>query len=178
MLAPLAAFAATPLGMSVLAFVAVALICLAVYAISKNNEISELKAWKLSVSSDYAHLVLQVLSEDSKFIEENYKVDDKHRIDCVNSKGEVYRITLDGHVKYKDNDHPILLGSTYLFRVSSLDVKDGEGKYVSINDRSKQLETLGLGLEDQYPKELSITFMPSTVMQKPAAEQGKTGRNK
>ncbi len=62
--------------------------------------------------------------------------------------------------------------------MSSLDVKDGEGKYVSINDRSKQLETLGLGLGDQYPKELSITFMPSTVMQKPAAEQGKNGRNK
>ncbi|WP_341823767.1 hypothetical protein [Wolbachia endosymbiont (group A) of Agelastica alni] len=43
----LAAFAATPLGMGVLAFVAAALTYLAIYAISKNNEISELKAPKV-----------------------------------------------------------------------------------------------------------------------------------
>ncbi|MDG7053341.1 MAG: hypothetical protein LKM45_05720 [Wolbachia endosymbiont of Alcedoecus sp.] len=47
-LAPLVAFAATPLGIGILATVSVALIGLAVYAISKNNEVSEEKALKVT----------------------------------------------------------------------------------------------------------------------------------
>lgn len=68
MLAPLAAFAATPLGIGVLAFVAIALTSLAISAIIKNNEISELKAPKIIVndSKQAALLVTKEVYEEMK----------------------------------------------------------------------------------------------------------------
>ncbi|WP_353279899.1 hypothetical protein [Wolbachia endosymbiont (group B) of Udea ferrugalis] len=67
-LVPLAAFAATPLGMSVLAFVTVALISLAIYSFMKNNEISELKAPRIVAGSSQRYLMLQVTNKDLEFI--------------------------------------------------------------------------------------------------------------
>ncbi|MCM1001074.1 MAG: hypothetical protein KTV72_01915, partial [Wolbachia endosymbiont of Melophagus ovinus] len=70
-LAPLVAFAATPLGMFMLAAPAIILAGLALYAISKNNEISELKAPKLIVHN--GQVMLQVTRDVFEEMKENNK---------------------------------------------------------------------------------------------------------
>ncbi|WP_264328615.1 hypothetical protein [Wolbachia endosymbiont (group A) of Andrena hattorfiana] len=144
MLAPLAAFAATPLGMSVLAFVAVALICLAVYAISKSNEISELKAWKIVSVSD-TQSVLQITKGELKYIEENNKnkdkdgnlIDDEYRIDFVNQKGK------EGYVIVQEAISDMVPDITLLLIKSRAMKNDEGGEYVPIGN-SKLVNELGL----------------------------------
>ncbi|WP_375316533.1 hypothetical protein [Wolbachia endosymbiont (group A) of Colletes cunicularius] len=74
---------------------AVALVSLAIYSISKNNEISELKAWKI-VSFRDTQSALQITKGELKYIEENNKnkdkdgkdIDGEYRVYFTNQKGE------------------------------------------------------------------------------------------
>ncbi|CAD7011245.1 unnamed protein product, partial [Ceratitis capitata] len=64
-----------PLGIGILATVAVALVGLAMYAISKNNKISELEAMKFVVDS--GNVKLQVTKKEFEYIKRNNKNRDK-----------------------------------------------------------------------------------------------------
>ncbi|WP_353287643.1 hypothetical protein [Wolbachia endosymbiont (group B) of Gerris lacustris] len=133
-LEPLAVFAATPLGISVLAFVAVSLVILATYSIMKNNEISELKAPRIVTGSCQRYLMLQVTDKDLEFIEENYENENReYTIDFTNSKGEVFKAASYSQIKYKDNPEPmILLGNTKLLDLHQLYKKNGDGIFEEI----------------------------------------------
>ncbi|MCM1001737.1 hypothetical protein [Wolbachia pipientis] len=141
-LAPLVAFAATPLGMGILATVTVALIGLAVYAISKNNEVSESKAPKL-VNYD-GQVMLLVTRDVFEKIKENNKnkdkdgkvIEDQYYVD-FNLGGKDYRVIVGGQSTEE-------LGNTLLFETYSLEVKGADDKYTQVKDESKKLEELGL----------------------------------
>lgn len=170
MLAPLAAFAATPLGMSVLAFVAVALICLAVYAISKNNEISELKAWKIVSVSD-TQSVLQITKGKLKYIEENNKnkdkdgnlIDDEYRIDFVNQKGK------EGYVIVQEAISGRLPDITLLLIKSRAMKNDEGGEYVPMGN-GKLVNELGLRTKENYARVFDF-YLQEAVVEQVASEQ-------
>lgn len=147
MLAPLAAFAATPLGIGVLAFVAIALTSLAISAIIKNNEISELKAPRIVIDDDEVKLLV------TKEVYEKMKKNNQNK----NDKGEVvegeYRInfSLDGkdyYVTGKIGDGKAEFGDTVFLDINSLAVKNNKGEYVPISYTNKHLEELGLNKEE------------------------------
>ncbi|OCA05892.1 hypothetical protein [Wolbachia endosymbiont of Trichogramma pretiosum] len=71
LLVPLAVFAAAPLGISVLAFAAVALVSLAIYSIIKNNKISEPKTPNIVMRSNKGDLFLKVKNEDFGYIKKH-----------------------------------------------------------------------------------------------------------
>ncbi|WP_254229671.1 hypothetical protein [Wolbachia pipientis] len=153
-LARLAAFAATPLGMSVLAFVTVALISLAIYSFMKNNEISELKAPRIVAGSSQRYLMLQVTNKDLEFIEKNYKNENgEYTIDFTNSKGEVFKAESYGQIRYIGNLDPILLGNTKLLDIHQLYKKKGDSTFEQINC-GQELKTLGLNVEENNVQEL------------------------
>ncbi|MDX5462446.1 MAG: hypothetical protein O7157_02670 [Wolbachia endosymbiont of Tetragnatha montana] len=148
MLAPLAAFAATPLGIGVLAFVAVALIGLAIYTISRNNKISELNAPKIINSPD-DDVALQVTKEVYEDIKANNKNKDK---DGKNVEGE-YRINFsldskDYYVTGEIGDGKAVFVDTVFLNINSLAKKNDKGEYVSISDEVKRLEELGLNKKE------------------------------
>ncbi|WP_264336687.1 MULTISPECIES: hypothetical protein [unclassified Wolbachia] len=175
-LAPLAAFAATPLGMSVLAFVTVALISLAIYSFMKNNEISELKAPRIVAGSFQRYLMLQVTNKDLEFIEKNYKNENgEYTIDFTNSKGEVFKAESYGQIRYIGNPDPILLGNTKLLDLYQLYKKNSDGIFEEINC-GQELETLGLGVEENDAKEVTIKFVPSSIINSPKVEHEKSER--
>ncbi|WP_265014603.1 hypothetical protein [Wolbachia endosymbiont (group B) of Camptogramma bilineatum] len=177
-LAPIAVFAATPLGISVLAFAAVALASLAIYSIIKNNEISELKAPRIVIGSSQRYPMLQVTDKDYRFIEENYKnKNGEYIIDFTNLKGEVFQAESNGQIKYNNNSDPILLGNTKLLAVCKLYKKNSHGSIQDIN-RGENLEMSVLGAEENDAKELIIRFAPSSIVKAPETEQGNNGINK
>lgn len=165
-LAPLAAFAATPLGIGILATVAVALVGLAVYAISKNNKTSELNAPKIVVKDD--KVMLQVTEEVYEDIKANNKNKDK---DGKTVESE-YRInfSLDGkdyYVTGKIGDGKAVFGDTLLLDINSLAVKNDKGEYVPISDTSKQLEELGLNKKENKGVN---TYLGSSIVEQFASE--------
>ncbi len=171
MLAPLAAFAATPLGMSVLAFVAVALVSLAIYSISKNNEISELKAWKIAIV--HAHPALQITEGELKYIEENNKnkdkdgkdIDGEYRVYFTNQKGEEgYVVATSGEGKEE--------GDALFLAIKSQAIKDNNGKYTSIG-HDKLMNILGIGVKENDAKVFN-TYLEKAVVEQVAASKGKT----
>lgn len=175
-LAPLAAFAATPLGMSVLAFVTVALISLAIYSFMKNNEISELKAPRIVAGSSQRYLMLQVTNKDLEFIEKNYKNENgEYTIDFTNSKGEVFKAESYGQIRYIGNPDPILLGNTKLLDIHQLYKKKGDSTFEQINC-GQELKTLGLNVEENNVQELTIEFVPSSIVKSPKVEHEKPER--
>ncbi|MGL9688610.1 MAG: hypothetical protein ACR5K6_02465 [Wolbachia sp.] len=137
-LAPLATFAATPLGMSILAFVAIALTGLAIRAISKNNEISEEKAPKITKDG---LLVRRDVYEEMK---KNNQVKD----DNGNAKSDQYYIDFN----LGDKNYRVIIGdkldeergNTLLFKTYSLEMKGTDGKYAPVANKNKELEALGL----------------------------------
>ncbi|MBR9984077.1 MAG: hypothetical protein MUP48_06600 [Wolbachia endosymbiont of Homalodisca vitripennis] len=167
-LAPLAAFAATPLGIGVLAFVAVALVGLAISAISKNNEISELKAPKIVIKDD--KVMLQVTKE----VYEDIKANNQNK----NEKGEVikdeYRISFsllagkDYYVTGKFGDGKAEFGDIVSLDINSLAKKNDKGEYVPISDNKKQLEELGLNKEENKGVN---TYLGSLIVEQVASEQ-------
>ncbi|MBV2146669.1 hypothetical protein NMD99_02075 [Wolbachia endosymbiont of Listronotus oregonensis] len=162
MLAPLAAFAATPLGMGVLAFVAVALICLAVYAISKNNEISELKAPKIVVDDKQAALlvtkeVYEEIKKNNQVKDEKDKMKGKCYID-FSLEGKNYRIIVGSFSS---------AGNTLLLSISSLEVKNKEGEFEAVN-KTEWNKTLGLDKDDA--KEVN-TYLGSLIVEQVASEE-------
>ncbi|MGL9717643.1 MAG: hypothetical protein ACR5K9_02950 [Wolbachia sp.] len=166
-LAPLAAFAATPLGIGILATVAVALIGLAIYAIMRNNKISELKAPK--IVNEKGQLVL-LLTRDvlDEVKENNQHKDEKGQLIaneyCLyfNLEGKSYRVIVGDNATDE-------LGNTLLLNINSLEVKNDEGKYVPISDKSKQLEELDLNKNDA--KEFN-TYLGSVVVEQAGQSQG------
>lgn len=136
-LAPLVAFASTPLGIGILATVAIALIGLAVYAIIKNNDVSEEKAPKLTKDG---LLIRRDVYEEMK--KNNQVKDDngnarsgQYYIDfSLNSKD--YRVIVGDQFKEQSN--------TLILKVSSLEVKGDDSKYAPVANENKELEALGL----------------------------------
>ncbi|WP_353288581.1 hypothetical protein [Wolbachia endosymbiont (group A) of Pogonocherus hispidulus] len=174
MLAPLAAFAATPLGMSVLAFVAVALICLAVYAISKNNEISELKAWKIVSVSD-TQSVLRITKGEFKYIKENNKnkdkdgnlIDDEYRIDFVNQKGK------EGYVIVQESINDMVPDIMLLLIKSRAMKNDEGGEYVPIGN-GKLVNELGLRTKENDARVFDFYLQEAVVEQVASEEKAKS----
>ncbi|WP_250296650.1 hypothetical protein [Wolbachia endosymbiont of Oedothorax gibbosus] len=169
MLAPLAAFAATPLGIGILATVAVALVGLAVYAISRNNKISELNAPKIVVKDD--KVMLQVTKEVYEDIKANNKNKDK---DGKNVEGE-YRInfSLDGkdyYVTGEIGDGKAVFADTVFLNINSLAKKNDKGEYVSISDEVKRLEELGLNKEENKGVN---TYLGSLIAEVEQVDKGK-----
>ncbi|QOD38332.1 hypothetical protein [Candidatus Wolbachia massiliensis] len=162
-LAPLAAFAATPLGMGILATVAVALIGLAVYAISRNNKISEEKVPK--ITKDGLLITRDVFEE----MKANNQVKDNQG----NVKEGQYYIDFS----LGDKSYRVIIGdkftkeqgNTLLFNINSLIVKDGD-KSTEIKDADKILAELGLDKEGA--KEVN-PYLCSVVVEQPAQEQKK-----
>lgn len=163
MLAPLAAFAATPLGIGILAIVAVALVSSAMYAISKNNKISEFKAPKIVVDGEAKLLV-------TKEVYEEIKKNNQHK----DEKGEVikdeYRIyfSLEGkNYRIIVGDQPInTLGNTLSFNIDSLEVKNKEGKF----EAAKEGQNETLGLNKDGAKEVN-NYLGSLIVEQVASEQ-------
>uniref|UniRef100_A0A3B0JFZ3 Uncharacterized protein n=1 Tax=Wolbachia endosymbiont of Aleurodicus floccissimus TaxID=2152762 RepID=A0A3B0JFZ3_9RICK len=155
---------------SVLATVTVALIGSATYSIMKNNEISELKAPRIVAGSCQRYLMLQVTDKDLEFIEENYKNENgEYTIDFTNSKGEVFKADSYGQIRYIDNPDLILLGNTKLLDLHQLYKKNGDGIFEEIN-YGQELEILGLGVEENDAKEVTIEFVPSSIVKSPKIE--------
>lgn len=165
-----------PIGTNLLATVTIALIVSVTYSIMKNNEISELKAPRIVTGSYQKYLILQVTNEDLEFIEKNYKNENgKYTIDFTNSKGEVFKAESYGQIKYKDNPDPILLGNTKLLDLHQLYKKNDDGIFEEINC-GQELETLGLGVEENDAKEVTIKFVPSSIINSPKVEHEKSER--
>ncbi len=170
-LAPLAAFAATPLGIGILAIVAVALVSSAMYAISKNNEISELRAPKIVVNNDRKNgkeTALLVTKDTFKEMARNNQVKDeegkvekgKHYI-AFSLEGKNYRIIVD------INQLTNTLGNTLLFEIGSLKEKNDEGKFEAVNE-TKWNKTLGL---DKDGAKGVNPYLGSLIVEQVASQQ-------
>lgn len=161
-LAPLAAFAATPLGIGILATVAVALIGLAVYAIRKNNEISELKAPKFviingKVKVQVAEAVLKEIKENNKNKDKDGKViEGEYRIDFTNSEGKECYVIVTSEKSQG-------MGDAEFLSIKSQAMKNSSGEYGSI-DESNLLKTLGLGTGEKDAKVFN-TYLEKVVVQ-------------
>lgn len=165
-----------PIGTNLLATVTIALIVSITYSIMKNNEISELKAPRIVAGSFQRYLMLQVTNKDLEFIEKNYKNENgKYTIDFTNSKGEVFKAESYGQIRYINNPDPILLGNTKLLDLHQLYKKNSDGIFEEINC-GQELETLGLGVEENDAKEVTIKFMPSSIINSPKVEHEKSER--
>ncbi|BET29257.1 hypothetical protein wCauATS_14590 [Wolbachia pipientis] len=166
MLTPLAAFAATPLGIGILAIVAVALTSLAIYAISKNNKTSELKAPKIVIKD--GTVMLQVTKE----VHEDIKANNQNK----NEKGEVikdkYRInfSLEGknyYVTGEIGDGKAEFGDTVFLGINSLEVKNKEGKFETV-DKTEWNKTLGLNKNENKGVN---TYLGSLIVEQVASQQ-------
>ncbi|WP_353285388.1 hypothetical protein [Wolbachia endosymbiont (group A) of Beris morrisii] len=171
MLAPLAAFAATPLGIGILAIVAIALVSSAIYAILKNNEISELKAPKIVVNNDRKNSketallvtedILMEMARNNQVKDEEGKVEkNKYYID-FSLEGKNYRIIVS--ISQFINR----LGNTLLFKIDSLEVKNKEGKFETV-DETEWNKTLGL---DKKGAEEVNTYLGSPIVKQVASEE-------
>lgn len=166
MLTPLAAFAATPVGIGILAIVAVALTSLAIYAISKNNKTSELKAPKIVIKD--GTVMLQVTKE----VHEDIKANNQNK----NEKGEVikdkYRInfSLEGknyYVTGEIGDGKAEFGDTVFLGINSLEVKNKEGKFETV-DKTEWNKTLGLNKNENKGVN---TYLGSLIVEQVASQQ-------
>ncbi|QKX01289.1 hypothetical protein GOY14_03090 [Wolbachia endosymbiont of Dipetalonema caudispina] len=156
-LAPLAAFAATSLGIGVLITIAVVLVSLATYAISKNNKISELEAMKFIV--DNGNVKLQITRKEFEYIRKNNKnkdkdgkiIEDEYRIDFINSDGKECYVIITSE-KSKE------IGNTLLLNISALNMKSDDGKYIIQTEILKVL-----GLDKVGAKEFN-TYLNSVII--------------
>ncbi|WP_245611029.1 MULTISPECIES: hypothetical protein [unclassified Wolbachia] len=136
---------------------------LAIYTISRNNKISELKAPKIVVNGEAKLLVTKEVYEEMKKdnqVKDNAE-EDKWYID-FSLKGENYRIAVDGQF---DNDETI--GNTLLFKIGSLKEKSDEGKFEAVNE-TKWNKTLGL--DKDGAKEVN-TYLGSVIAKQVAQEK-------
>ncbi|WP_241653843.1 hypothetical protein [Wolbachia endosymbiont of Nilaparvata lugens] len=176
LLAPIAVFAATPLGISVLAFAAVALASLAIYFIIKNNEISEPKIPSIVIESCKGDLFLKAKDEDFEYITKHKQnknqdgsvIPDEYRIDFA-FKDKSYYITAKNESGISDNNSCL--------KINSLAVKNDEGEFKLIDGSDQQLKTLSLGSGENDAKELTIQFQPNSSVKSPEAEQQKNERS-
>ncbi|WCR58008.1 hypothetical protein [Wolbachia endosymbiont of Ctenocephalides felis wCfeJ] len=164
-LAPLAAFAATPLGIGILATVSAALIGLAVYSIIRNNEVSAVKAPKIIKGID-GKPVLQFKREVFKEME-SYKYKDGKGKEI---EGKCWERSLRGkHYRFIFGDKPDEeLGDTLLLPVVSLEVKK-DGKFEKI-EPGKQMAELGFKDNNDY-QEINTHLDKLFIYEVSAAEQ-------
>ncbi|WP_341820642.1 hypothetical protein [Wolbachia endosymbiont (group A) of Myopa testacea] len=163
--------------MGVLAFVAAALTYLAIYAISKNNEISELKAWRIVSVSD-TQSVLRITKGEFKYIKENNKNKDKngnliygeYRIDFVNQKGkEGYFIVTKKQEAIND-----VVPYIMLLPIKSQAMKNDEGgEYVPICN-GKLVTELGLSTKENDAKVFDFYLQEAVVEQVTSEEKAKS----
>ncbi|WP_338406020.1 MULTISPECIES: hypothetical protein [unclassified Wolbachia] len=167
MLAPLAAFAATPLGIGILAIVAIALTSLAIYAISKNNKTSELNAPKI-VDNDKQAALLVTKDTFTEMASNNQVKDEKGKVEegkCYidfSLEGKNYRIIVN-NLPDKGNT----VGNTLLLSINSLEEKNDEGKFEAVN-KTEWNKTLGLDKEGA--KEVN-TYLGSLIVEQVASQQ-------
>ncbi|WP_353273589.1 hypothetical protein [Wolbachia endosymbiont (group A) of Agelastica alni] len=167
MLAPLAAFAATPLGIGILAIVAIALTSLAIYAISKNNKTSELNAPKI-VDNDKQAALLVTKDTSTEMASNNQVKDEKGKVEegkCYidfSLEGKNYRIIVN-NLPDKGNT----VGNTLLLSINSLEEKNDEGKFEAVN-KTEWNKTLGLDKEGA--KEVN-TYLGSLIVEQVASQQ-------
>ncbi|WP_264729875.1 hypothetical protein [Wolbachia endosymbiont (group B) of Episyrphus balteatus] len=174
-LAPIAVFAATPLGISVLAFAAVALVSLAIYSIIKNNKISESKTPNIVIISKERGLFVKVENEDFEYIKKHNQnknqdgnvISDEYRIDFSLGSNSYYITATSKEMNNNDG----------LLKINSLGRKNDEGKYDLINEYEKKLKTLGLDSEENDAKELTIKLVPSSIVKSSKVEQQKEGKS-
>ncbi|MFT4313900.1 MAG: hypothetical protein AB3P11_02115 [Wolbachia pipientis] len=171
LLAPIAVFAATPLGISVLAFAAVALASLAIYFIIKNNEISEPKIPSIVIKSCEGDLFVKVKDEDFEYIKKHNQnknqdgivIPDEYLI-YFSLESKSYYITATS--KEMDNNNSCL-------KINSLAVKNDEGEFKLIDGSDQQLKTLGLSIEENDDRIIAIESVPSSTVESPEAKQKK-----
>lgn len=176
-LATTSILAATPLGIGVLAGFAVlfaALAGLAVYAINRNNKISEMEGPKIIscgmlgsrgiIGNDCA-VYLCLTQKDYEYIKQNHFISGERRINFTNPEGEAC------YLIYKHFDGLSIFSNTLYLEIDSLGVKDKNGKDKVLKDTKEQLSALGLGIRRNGKKEISITFAPSPTVEAPQVQQ-------
>ncbi|MFP3033679.1 MAG: hypothetical protein ACEY3M_22130 [Wolbachia sp.] len=147
----------------ILAGVNIMLAYLAIYTISRNNKISELKAPK--VLSECGEAKLLVTKEVYEEMKKDNQVKDnveegKYYID-FSLEGKNYRIIVDE----LDSDETI--GNSLLLITNSLEVKNKEGKFEAV-DKEEWDETLGLNKDGA--KEVN-TYLGSLIVEQVASQQ-------
>ncbi|WP_353273888.1 hypothetical protein [Wolbachia endosymbiont (group A) of Ennomos erosarius] len=147
----------------ILAGVNIMLAYLAIYTISRNNKISELKAPK--VLSECGEAKLLVTKEVYEEMKKDNQVKDnveegKYYID-FSLEGKNYRIIVDE----LDSDETI--GNSFLLITNSLEVKNKEGKFEAV-DKEEWDETLGLNKDGA--KEVN-TYLGSLIVEQVASQQ-------
>lgn len=168
-------FCSYTLGISVLAFAAVALASLAIYFIIKNNEISEPKIPSIVIKSCEGDLFVKVKDEDFEYIKKHNQnknqdgsvILDEYRID-FSLESNSYYITATS--KEIDNNNGLL-------KINSLGRKNDKGEYKLIHEDKQELKTLGLYSEENDAKELTIRLVPSSIVKSSEDEQHKKGRS-
>ncbi|WP_250126916.1 hypothetical protein [Wolbachia endosymbiont of Ostrinia furnacalis] len=174
-LAPLAVFAATPLGMSLLATVAVALVSLAIYSIIKNNKISEPKTLNIVIIMNKKDLFVKVKNEDFEYIKKHNQ--NKNQDGSVISDEYLIYFSLESNSYYITATSKEMDNNDGLLKINSLGRKNDQGEYELIDEYRKKLETLGLGVEENGPKELIIKLVPSSIIRSPEIEQQEKERS-
>ncbi|WP_374699799.1 hypothetical protein [Wolbachia endosymbiont (group A) of Limnophora tigrina] len=166
-LAPIAVFAATPLGISVLAFAAVALASLAIYSMTKTPVVSIIKK--------AGDLFVKVKDEDFEYIKKhNQNTDQDGRVITdeyliyFNLKSKSYYITATSK-EMNNNDG--------LLKINSLGRKNDKDEYKLIHEYEKKLETLGFSTEENDAKELTIRLVPSSIVKSSKVEQQEEGKS-
>ncbi|APR98108.1 hypothetical protein [Wolbachia endosymbiont of Folsomia candida] len=160
-------------GLAVLAASFFLLGCAIIYGISRNNKISEMKCPKIIVTTDSnllangSNIVLCIRQEDYEYIKTNHQNKDdegevlagEYRIDFINSQGERMYIT--------GRNYPLVCyGNNVYLEINSVAV---ENKL--IDSKGDRLTKLGLGTGTNDITELNITFLPSSKVATPKAEE-------
>ncbi|WP_425383953.1 hypothetical protein [Wolbachia endosymbiont (group B) of Eupithecia inturbata] len=174
-LAPIAVFAATPLGISVLAFVAVALVSLAIYSIIKNNKISEPKTPNIVIISNKGDLFAKVKDEDFEYIKKHNQ-NKKQNGSIITDEYLIY-FSLESKSYYITATSKEMNKNDVLLKINSLGRKNDKDPYDLIHEDKQELKTLGLYSEENDTKELIITLVPSSIVKSPEAEQQEEGKS-
>ena len=174
-LAPIAVFAATPLGISVLAFVAVALVSLAIYSIIKNNKISEPKTPNIVIISNKGDLFAKVKDEDFEYIKKHTQ--NKHQNGDIITDEYLIYFSLESKSYYITATSKEMNNNDGLLKINSLGRKNDKDEYKLIHEDKQELKTLGLYSEENDAKELTIRLVPSSTVKSSKVEQQEEGKS-
>ncbi|WP_264375629.1 hypothetical protein [Wolbachia endosymbiont (group B) of Sphaerophoria taeniata] len=171
---PIAVFAATPLGISVLAFAAVALVSLAIYSIIKNNKISESKTPNIVIISKERGLFAQLKDEDFEYIKKHNK--NKHQNGDIITDEYLIYFSLESKSYYITATSKEMDKNDGLLKINSLGRKNDKDDYDLIHEDKQELKTLGLYSKENDTK-LIITLVPSSIVKSSKAEQQEGGKS-
>lgn len=164
-LAPIAVFAATPLGISVLAFAAVALASLAIYSMTKTRVVSIIKKT--------GDLFVKVKDEDFEYIKKHNR--NKNPDGSIITNEYLIYFSLESKSYYITATSKEMNNNDGLLKINSLGRKNDKGEYELIHEEKSK--TLGFSTEENDPKELIIRLVPSSIVKSPEAEQQKKDRS-